>query len=185
MNLSDLERAKVRELFLLTEKPVLYVANIEESQVGNAEEPDVRAVRELAAAEHSEPIVLAARIEAEIQQLSPAERPGFLASVGLDEPGLHKVVRASYQLLGLQTFFTLSPEECRAWTIHRGWRAVQAAGVVHTDFARGFIKAEVMSWKDLLDLGSETAVREKGFLRIEGKDYIVQDGDCIQFRFNV
>ena len=185
MSLSDLERAKVRELFLLTEKPVLYVANIDEAQLGNPEEPNVQAVRELAAAEHSEPIVLAARIEAEIQELSPAERPGFLASVGLEEPGLHKVVRASYQLLGLQTFFTLSPEECRAWTIHRGWRAVQAAGVIHTDFARGFIKAEVMSWTDLLDLGSETAVRERGLLRIEGKDYVVQDGDCIQFRFNV
>jgi len=185
MSLSDLERAKVRELFLLTEKPVLYVANIDEAQLGNPDEPNVQAVRELAADEHSEPIVLAARIEAEIQQLSPAERPGFLASVGLEEPGLYKVVRASYQLLGLQTFFTLSPEECRAWTIHRGWRAVQAAGVIRTDFARGFIKAEVMSWTDLLDLGSETAVRERGLLRIEGKDYVVQDGDCIQFRFNV
>ena len=185
MSLSDLERVKVRELFLLTEKPVLYVANIDESQLGNPDDPKVQVVRELADAEHSEPIVLAARIEAEIQQLSASERPGFLASVGLEEPGLHKVVRAGYRLLGLQTFFTLGPEECRAWTIQRGSTALQAAGVIHTDFARGFIKAEVMSWRDLLDLGSETAVREKGLLRIEGKDYVVQDGDCIHFRFNV
>jgi len=185
MSLSDMDRAKVRELFLLTEKPVLYVANIDESQLNKPDDPKVQAVRELATEEHSEPIVLAARIEAEIQQLPPAERSGFLASVGLEEPGLHKVVRAGYQLLGLQTFFTLGPEECRAWTIQRGWKAVQAAGIIHTDFARGFIKAEVMSWRDLLDLGSETAVREKGLLRIEGKEYVVQDGDCIHFRFNV
>jgi ribosome-binding ATPase YchF (GTP1/OBG family) len=129
--------------------------------------------------------VLAARIEAEIQQLPPAERPGFLESIGLDEPGLNKVVRTGYHLLGLQTFFTIGEDECRAWTIHRGWRAPQAAGAIHTDFERGFIKAEVMSWTDLLALGSEAAVREKGLLRIEGKDYVVQDGDCIHFRFNV
>ena len=185
LELETLDRVKVRELFLLTEKPVLYVANIDESQLGNPDDPKVQVVRELADAEHSEPIVLAARIEAEIQQLSASERPGFLASVGLEEPGLHKVVRAGYRLLGLQTFFTLGPEECRAWTIQRGSTALQAAGVIHTDFARGFIKAEVMSWRDLLNLGSETAVREKGLLRIEGKDYVVQDGDCIHFRFNV
>ncbi len=185
MTLSAGDRLRLRELFLLTEKPVLYVANIAESQLGNQDDPAVRVVRELAAAENSETVVLAARIEAEIQQLPPAERPGFLESIGLDEPGLHKVVRTGYHLLGLQTFFTIGEDECRAWTIHRGWRAPQAAGAIHTDFERGFIKAEVMSWTDLLALGSEAAVREKGLLRIEGKDYVVQDGDCIHFRFNV
>jgi len=179
------DRLRLRELFLLTEKPVLYVANIGESQLGTEDDPRVGAVRELAAAESSKAVVLAARIEAEIQQLPSVERPGFLASIGLDEPGLNKVVRAGYQLLRLQTFFTIGPEECRAWTIHRGSRAVQAAGAVHTDFERGFIKAEVMSWTDLLAFGSEAAVRERGLLRIEGKDYLVQDGDCIHFRFNV
>jgi ribosome-binding ATPase YchF (GTP1/OBG family) len=113
------------------------------------------------------------------------ERPGFLESVGLTEPGLNKIVRAGYRLLGLQTFFTVGPQECRAWTIHKGWRAPQAAGVIHTDFERGFIKAEVFGWKELLSLGSEAAVREKGLLRIEGKEYVVQDGDCMHFRFNV
>src|SRR5262245_15919292 len=184
--LSEDDHARLRELFLLTDKPVLYVANIGEAQLGKDEQdPRVKAVRELAAREGAEVVVLAAGIEAEIQQLPPEERKGFLQSVGLDEPGLHKVVRAGYRLLGLQTYFTVGEEECRAWTIKRGWKAPQAAGVIHTDFERGFIKAEVVDWKDLLRLGSEAAVREKGLLRVEGKEYVVQDGDCMHFRFNV
>jgi GTP-binding protein YchF len=184
--LSADERGSLRELFLLTAKPVLYVANIGEAQLGHeAADSQVSAVRELAAGEGAEMVALAAGIEAEIQQLPPEERPGFLASVGLSEPGLHKVVRAGYRLLGLQTFFTVGEQECRAWTIRRGARAPEAAGVIHSDFERGFIKAEVFGWQDLIRLGSEAAVRERGLLRIEGKDYVVADGDCMHFRFNV
>jgi ribosome-binding ATPase len=184
--LSDDERALFRDLFLLTDKPVLYVANIGESQIGKEDaDSHVKAVQELAAAEGAEVVTLAAGLESEIQQLPPEERPGFLKSVGLSEPGLHKVVRAGYRLLGLQTYFTVGEQECRAWTIKKGWKAPQAAGVIHSDFERGFIKAEVMRWTDLLQLGSESTVREKGLLRVEGKEYVVQDGDCMHFRFNV
>jgi ribosome-binding ATPase len=180
------ERALIRELFLLTDKPVLYVANISEKQIGQEDsEPHVRAVREMAAREGAEVVVLAAAMESEIQQLPEEERPGFLESAGLTEPGLHKVVRAGYKLLGLQTYFTVGEQECRAWTILKGYKAPQAAGVIHSDFERGFIKAEVMRWEDLLRLGSESAVKEKGLMRMEGKEYVVQDGDCMHFRFNV
>jgi ribosome-binding ATPase len=184
--LSEEERAAIADLFLLTAKPVLYVANISEGQLADAEaDRFVREVVEIARSEDAEYVVLAAAIEAEIQQLPPSDRKGFLESVGLTEPGLDKVVRAGYRLLGLQTYFTVGPEECRAWTFHRGWRAPQAAGVIHTDFERGFIKAEVMRWEDLIRYGSESAVKDRGLLRVEGKEYVVQDGDCMHFRFNV
>jgi ribosome-binding ATPase len=184
--LSAEDRAVLADLFLLTDKPVLYVANVSESQLSAGDEdPHVAQVKAIAVGEGAEYVVLAAAIEAEIQQLPPEEREGFLQSVGLSEPGLHKVVRAGYRLLGLQTYFTVGPQECRAWTIRKGWRAPQAAGVIHTDFERGFIKAEVMRWEDLLRLGSEAAIKEKGLLRVEGKEYVVQDGDCMHFRFNV
>ncbi|HVG57803.1 MAG TPA: redox-regulated ATPase YchF [Hyalangium sp.] len=180
------EHTAIHELFLLTDKPVLYVANISEGQIGKEDEsPHVRAVKEMAQKEGAEVVVLAAAMEAEIQQLPEEERPGFLESAGLSEPGLHKVVRAGYKLLGLQTYFTVGEQECRAWTIHKGDKAPQAAGVIHSDFERGFIKAEVMRWEDLIKLGSESAVKEKGLLRVEGKEYVVQDGDCMHFRFNV
>ena len=184
--LSADEKAALRELFLLTDKPVLYVANIAESQLGKEDsDPLVAKARSIAQKDGAELVVLAAAIEAEIQQLPVPDRGSFLDSVGLTEPGLHKVVRAGYKLLGLQTYFTVGPEECRAWTIHKGWKAPQAAGVIHGDFERGFIKAEVFGWQELLKLGTEAAVREKGLLRIEGKEYVVQDGDCMHFRFNV
>ena len=184
--LSPSDRARLRGLFLLTDKPVLYVANVAEEQLTTQErDPCVRAVRALAAREGTDAVVLAARIEAEIQQLPSEERAGFLASVGLEEPGLHKVVRAAYRLLGLHTFFTLGEEECRAWAFKEGTRAQEAAGLIHTDFERGFIKAEVMRWEDLQRHGSEATVRDKGLMRIEGRDYLVQDGDCIHFRFNI
>ncbi|HEX8820105.1 MAG TPA: redox-regulated ATPase YchF [Archangium sp.] len=180
------ERAVLRDLFLLTDKPVLYVANISEKQIGKEDsDPMVQRVREMAAKEGAGVVVLAAAMEAEIQQLPEEERPGFLESAGLSEPGLHKVVREGYKLLGLQTYFTVGEQECRAWTIHKGDKAPQAAGVIHSDFERGFIKAEVMRWEDLIKLGSESAVKEKGLLRVEGKEYVVQDGDCMHFRFNV
>ena len=184
--LSPEERAALRELFLLTAKPVLYVANIGEAQLGHeATDPHVAAVRALAEGEGAQMVALAAGIESEIQQLPSEERPGFLQSVGLSEPGLNRVVRAGYQLLGLQTFFTVGEQECRAWTIRKGARAPEAAGVIHSDFERGFIKAEVYGWEELIRLGSEAAVRERGLLRVEGKDYVVADGDCMHFRFNV
>ncbi len=184
--LSDEERAVLKDLFLLTDKPVLYVANISEKQIGKEDsDPMVQRVREMAAKEGAGVVVLAAAMESEIQQLPEEERPGFLESAGLTEPGLHKVVREGYKLLGLQTYFTVGEQECRAWTIHKGDKAPQAAGVIHSDFERGFIKAEVMRWEDLIKFGAESAVKEKGLLRVEGKEYVVQDGDCMHFRFNV
>jgi GTP-binding protein YchF len=184
--LTEDELALVKDLFLLTAKPVLYVANVAEGQLAQqAADKHVQVVRDIAAKEHAQVVVLAAALEAEIQQLPPEERPDFLASAGLDEPGLNKVVRAGYTLLGLKTYFTVGPKECRAWTYHDGWKAPQCAGVIHTDFEKGFIKAEVVRWDDLLAYGSEAAVREKGLLRMEGKEYVVQDGDCMHFRFNV
>ncbi len=180
------DHARLKELFLLTSKPVLYLANVGEKELSDEDgNRHVVAVKKMAAAEGAETVVLAAAVEAEIQQLPPEDRLEFLKGVGLSEPGLHKVVRAGYRLLGLQTFFTVGEDECRAWTIRKGWKAPQAAGVIHTDFERGFIKADVMAYDQLLKLGSESAVREKGLLRIEGKEYVVQDGDCIHFRFNV
>ncbi len=184
--LTDEQKERIRDLFLLTSKPVLYIANISEGQLGKEDQdPFVQQVKDIAKKESAEVVVLAAALESEIQQLPESERKGFLESVGLTEPGLHKVVRAGYRLLGLQTYFTVGPKECRAWTIRKGWKAPQAAGVIHSDFERGFIKAEVMGWQDLIKLGSEAAVRDKGLLRIEGKEYVVQDGDCMHFRFNV
>jgi GTP-binding protein YchF len=184
--LNDKEQGLIRELFLLTSKPVLYIANVSEAQLATqATDKYVQVVRDIAAKEHAEVVVLAAALEAEIQQLPLEERADFLASSGLDEPGLNKVVRAGYALLGLQTYFTIGPKECRAWTFHQGWKAPACAGVIHSDFEKGFIKAEVFSWKDLLELGSESAVRDRGLLRMEGKEYVVQDGDCMHFRFNV
>ncbi len=184
--LSKEDRARIRELFLLTDKPVLYVANVGEGDIGKeAENPHVVSVKALAEEEGAQVVVLAAALESEIQQLPEEERPSFLESAGLSEPGLNKVVQAGYKLLSLQTFFTVGEQECRAWTFYQGWKAPQTAGVIHTDFERGFIKAEVMGWEELLKYGSEAAVREKGLLRIEGKEYVVKDGDCMHFRFNV
>ena len=184
--LSDEDRAAIADLFLLTAKPVLYVANVDEAQMARADsEPRVAAVRELAAAEGAEVVVLCGKVEAEIAELPEAERTEFLASLGLTEPGLTRLVHAGYRELGLITFLTAGEDECRAWTVRKGARAPQAAGVIHTDFERGFIKAEVMRVEDLLALGSEHAVREKGLMRVEGKDYVVQDGDVMHFKFNV
>jgi len=183
--LSPEDRAAIADLFLLTDKPVLYVANVDERQLADPAEPRVQVVKELAAAEGAEAVVLCGKVEAEIAELPEAERQEFLAGIGLAEPGLDRLVHAGYRELGLITFFTGGPEECRAWTARRGTRAPQAAGVIHTDFERGFIRAEVMRCEDLFALGSEAAVKEQGLLRIEGKDYEVQDGDVMHFRFNV
>jgi GTP-binding protein YchF len=186
MGLSAEDRTALADLFLLTDKPVLYVANVAESQLSSLDtDPLVAKAREVAATDHAPLIPICAEVEAQIQTLPPEERPAFLEASGLTEPGLHKLVKVGYGLLGLVTFLTTGPDETRAWTIHTGWKAPQAAGVIHTDFERGFIKAEVCRYDDLLRLGSEAALKEKGLLRIEGKEYVVSDGDVMHFRFNV
>ena len=177
------EEEKVfRMLSLLSAKPVLYVCNVDETSAatGNAFS---RLVEERAAAEGAKTVVISAKIEAEIAVLPPAERAEFLATIGLEEPGLNRLIRAGYALLDLVTFFTAGPKETRAWTIRRGTRAPQAAGVIHSDFERGFIRAETIAYEDYVALGGEAGAREAGKLRLEGKDYVVADGDVMHFRF--
>jgi hypothetical protein len=184
--LSAEDRQVVSELFLLTSKPVLYIANVDESQLGKeSSDPNILAVKALADAEGAPMVEISGKVESELVALAPAEREEYLKSLGLEEPGLDRLVHAGYRLLGLITYFTVGEDECRAWTVHRGDRAPQAAGVIHTDFEKGFIKAEVVRDVDLLELKSEAAAREKGKLRIEGKEYVVQDGDVMHFRFSV
>jgi ribosome-binding ATPase len=178
-------RALAKELSLLTAKPVLYIANVDESQLGKTGDPNVAKVKALADAEGAPMVVISGKVEAELVELTPAERLEFLGSLGLEEPGLNRLVRAGYDLLHLITYFTSGGDECRAWTVHRGDTAPKAAGVIHTDFEKGFIKAEVIRVEDLLELKTEAACREKGKLRIEGREYVVQDGDVMHFRFNV
>ena len=172
---------------LLTAKPVIYAANVAEDDIADdgANNQYVQAVREYAAKQNSEVFVICAQIEEEISELDEDERKMFLEDLGLTESGLEKLVRASYHLLGLMSFLTAGEDETRAWTIKIGTKAPQAAGKIHTDFERGFIKAEVVNYQDLLDCGSYAGVREKGLVRMEGKEYVVQDGDVILFRFNV
>ena len=172
---------------LLTAKPVIYAANVAEDDIADdgADNDHVKAVREYAAQQNSEVFVICAQIEEEISELDDDEKKMFLDDLGLEESGLEKLVRASYHLLGLMSFLTAGEDETRAWTIKIGTKAPQAAGKIHTDFERGFIKAEVVNYQDLLDCGSYAGAREKGLVRMEGKDYIVKDGDVILFRFNV
>ena len=183
MDLDEEEESELRDLFLLTAKPTMYIANVAED--GFADNPMLDAVRGLAAGEGSEVVPVCAAIEAEIVELEPDERAEFLADLGVEEPGLNRVVRAGYRLLGLETFFTAGPKEVRAWTIPRSARAPQAAGVIHTDFERGFIRAEVIAYEDFVSCEGEQGAKEAGKLRSEGKDYVVQDGDVVHFRFNV
>jgi ribosome-binding ATPase len=181
--LSEEERRDLRELQLLTAKPVMYLANVDEN--GFTGTPLLAALEQHAAAEGAQVVPVCAAIEAEIAQLDEAERSEFLAELGLTEPGLNRVIRAAYKLLGLQTFFTAGPKEVRAWTVRIGASAPQAAGVIHTDFERGFIRAEVIAFADYLAGKGEAGARDAGKLRLEGKDYIVQEGDVMRFRFNV
>jgi hypothetical protein len=178
-------RALVRELSLLTGKPVLYIANVDESQLSRPDDPSVARVRALADAEGAPVVVISGKVESELVELPPAERAEFLQSLGLAEPGLNRLVRAGYALLHLVTFFTVGPDECRAWTVHAGDTAPRAAGAIHTDFEKGFTKAEVIRCEDLLALKTEAACRTEGKLRIEGREYVVQDGDVMHFKFNV
>ncbi len=185
LDFSAAEASGMHELPLLTLKPVLYIANISESDIGQADVTAVRTVREIAAAEKAEVVVISARIEEEIASLDEEERAVFLADLGLDESGLDKVIHAGYHLLGLISFLTAGPTEVRAWTIERGTKAPQAAGKIHSDFERGFIRAEIVAFHDLKACGSYAAAREKGLVRSEGKEYVMQDGDVVLFRFNV
>ena len=181
------ELALLREYNLLTYKPVIYAANVTEDDLGDdgASNAMVAQVRGLAEEEHSEVFVICAQIEQEIAELDEEEKAMFLEDLGLTRSGLEKLIQASYSLLGLMSFLTAGEDETRAWTIRTGTKAPQAAGKIHSDFERGFIKAEVVNYKDLLEQGSLAAAREKGLVGMEGKDYIVRDGDVILFRFNV
>lgn len=186
VELSEDEQAVLRDLHLLTTKPVLYVANVGEDEAADASNnPYVQLVLSRANEEGAQVVIVSAQLEAEIAELEGEDRTGFLADLGLNEAGLDKLIRTAYDLLGLRTYFTAGEPEVRAWTIRAGTKAPQAAAVIHTDFERGFIRAEVVAYEDLMQAGSYNAAREQGKLRLEGKDYIVADGDVMHFRFNV
>lgn len=185
LGLTEQEQEYIYDLHLLTLKPVMYLCNVDEASIKN-ENNYVKAVREAVKAENAEVVVLATGAEAEIAELETIEeRTMFLSDLGLEEPGVNKLIRTAYSLLNLETYFTAGVKEVRAWTYHKGFLAPQAAGVIHTDFEKGFIKAEVIHFKDFITYGSEAACREAGKLSIEGKEYVVQDGDVMHFRFNV
>ena len=177
------ERTLLCELHLLTAKPVMYIANVSED--GFEQNPLLGKVRELASQEEAEVVPICAAIEAEIAQLDETDKAEFLTDYGLSEPGLNRVIRAGYKLLGLQTFFTTGPKEVRAWTVRAGASAPQAAGIIHTDFERGFIRAEVIAYDDYIACNGEAGAKDAGKWRLEGKDYIIQEGDVVHFRFNV
>jgi ribosome-binding ATPase len=183
LGLSAEDRAVIRDLFLLTMKPVMYVANVREDGFEN--NPFLDRVRERAATEGAEVVPVCAAIEEEMAQLEDADRDAFLADLGLDEPGLNRVIRAAYRLLGLQTYFTAGEKEVRAWQVRAGSTAPQAAAVIHTDFERGFIRAETIAFDDFLRYRGEAGCKEAGRLRLEGKEYLVKEGDVLHFRFNV
>jgi GTP-binding protein YchF len=183
LGLDDDEKALVRDLFLLTLKPLMYIANVKED--GFANNPHLDKVRARAAAEGAEVVPVCAAIEEELSQLDDADRDAFLKDMGLDEPGLNRVIRAAYKLLGLQTYFTAGEKEVRAWTVKRGATAPQAAGVIHTDFERGFIRAETVAYDDFIKYKGENGAKDAGRLRLEGKEYLVKEGDVLHFRFNV
>ncbi len=181
------EQAKyVKQLHLLTSKPVLYVANVSEDEIADTEDNEfVQKVREFASEDNAEVIVVCAKIESEIAELDDEEKAMFLQELGIEESGLDQLIRATYSLLGLATYFTAGVQEVRAWTFREGMKAPQCAGVIHTDFERGFIRAETVSYDDLVAAGTMNAAKEAGKVRLEGKEYLVKDGDIIHFRFNV
>ncbi|MBU8684179.1 redox-regulated ATPase YchF [Bacillus haynesii] len=183
---SEEQQKVLKQLHLLTTKPVLYVANVSEDEVADPSGNEyVQKVREFAAAENAEVIVVCAKIESEIAELEGEEKAMFLEELGIEESGLDQLIKASYSLLGLATYFTAGEQEVRAWTFKKGMKAPECAGIIHTDFERGFIRAETVAYDDLLEAGSMAAAKEAGKVRLEGKEYIVKDGDVIHFRFNV
>ena len=185
IDFDDEELAMTKDLQLITLKPVLYCANIAEDDIKNPDIPYVDTVRKIAAESDSEVVVISAKIEEELGQLDPEDRQMFLDDLGIDSAGLDKMIQASYKLLGLISFLTAGPQEVRAWTIKKGTKAPQAAGKIHSDFERGFIRAEVVAFDDLIASGTYAAAREKGLVRSEGKEYVMKDGDVVLFRFNV
>ena len=185
LNLSKDEKEAIADNFLLTDKPVLYVANVDEASMHTGNKYS-DALVEVAKAENAQVIIMTNAIEAQIAEFeNPEDKQMFMEEYKMDEPALDRLIHSAYKLLNLSTYFTAGVQEVRAWTIHHGWKAPQAASVIHTDFEKGFIKAEVISYNDFIQYGSEAAARENGRLRIEGKEYIVQDGDVMHFRFNV
>ena len=187
VELTDDELEMIKEMNLLTLKPTLYVCNVAEDEISTAwdENAYVQKVKEFAAKEGAQVVAISAKVESEIAELDPEEAKAFLEDLGESESGLDRLIKAAFDLLGLQTFLTAGPDECRAWTIVKGTKAPQAAGKIHTDFERGFIRAEVVNFDDLVANGSVAAAREKGLVRVEGKDYVMQNGDVVNFRFNV
>ncbi|MCA1591268.1 MAG: redox-regulated ATPase YchF [Acidobacteria bacterium] len=184
--LDDAERAAARNLFLLTMKPTIYAANVDEATLADPQSnTHVAAVREIAAAEGAECVVICAQIEAELVALSPEDRRGYLSSIGVEGSGVDDLIKSAYRLLGLMSFLTAGEKEVRAWTTRQGTRAPQAAGTIHSDIERGFIRAEVINYGELLRVGSYAAAREQGLLRLEGKEYVMREGDVVHFRFNV
>lgn len=183
--LTDEEKPLIKDAFLLTMKPILYVANVAEDDIGKEDNQYVKLVKDYAQKENSEVVVLSAKLEEELSSLESEDKEEMLAAMGIDEPGLDKVIKKSYSLLGLISFLTAGKKETRAWTIKKGTKAPQAAGKIHTDFERGFIKAEVISYDDLVKSGSYAKAKELGLIRLEGKDYVMQDGDVVEFKFNV
>jgi len=184
ISLTEEEAESVKVLGLLTAKPVIFAANVSEDDLATGNEW-VEQVRQVAATDNAQVVVVSAQVESELVELPEEERGDFLASLGVEEGGLKSLIRATYELLGLRTYFTTGPKETRAWTINAGMKAPQAAGTIHTDFERGFIRAETVAYKDLTTTGSMTAAKEKGLVRSEGKEYVVQEGDVMLFRFNV
>jgi hypothetical protein len=186
VNLSDDEKAIVKSWFLLTSKPTIYAANVDEDSLTNPDEnPHVRVVREHAAQENAETVVICAKLEAELVALEADERAEFLKDVGVESSGVDSLIKSAYRILGLMSFLTAGEKEVRAWTIPKGTKAPQAAGEIHSDIERGFIRAEIVSYDDLVRAGSEKAAKEQGLARLEGKDYVMQEGDVVNFRFNV
>ena len=177
------EQADLKNLHLLTGKPVMYIANVDEK--GFSDNPHLETVQRIAADESAEVVAICNKLEAEIAELENEEKAEFLQDLGMEEPGLDRVIRAGYSLLGLQTYFTAGPKEVRAWTVRAGATAPEAAGVIHTDFEKGFIRAEIVGYADYVDNGGESGAKDAGKWRLEGKDYVVADGDVIHFRFNV
>ncbi len=184
VSLTEDEAEAVKLLELLTAKPVIYAANVAEDDLATGNEW-VEQVRQIAATDNAQVVVVSAQVESELIELPEEERGDFLASLGVEEGGLKSLIRATYELLGLRTFLTTGPKETRAWTIKAGMKAPQAAGTIHTDFERGFIRAETVAYNDLVATGSMNAAKEKGLVRSEGKEYVVQEGDVLLFRFNV
>ncbi len=185
LNLSDDEKKAIKSYSFLTEKPIIYLANIKEEDIGNSDNEYVKEVKEYAKKENARVISLCAKVEEDLSELNAQDKEEMLEALGLDSSGLDKLINTTYDILGLATYFTVGPDEVRAWTFKKGMNAKQCAGIIHTDFEKGFIRAEVISYEDLIKYGDELKVKEAGRARLEGKDYLMQDGDICHFRFNV